>query len=203
MAFDLYSIGHSNIPADRFVALLQSAGVDAIADVRSVPFSRFFPWFSQKVLAARLAEAGIRYAAMGEALGGRPRNDRLYRNGVADYEAMAAQPEFLRTLESLVASTARSRICLLCAERDPLDCHRFLLVSRRLAEHKLAIGHILHDGAIEPHDTAEQRLLALDDKGCDLFAAGQAERLAAAYRRRAQAVAFRQKVLAPRGAAEK
>jgi uncharacterized protein (DUF488 family) len=203
MTFDLCSIGHSNIPADRFVGMLQSAGVDAIADVRSVPLSRFFPWFSGKPLAARLADAGIGYAAMGEALGGRPRSDGLYRNGVADYEAMAARPEFLRARESLIEGATRSRICLLCAERDPLDCHRFLLVSRRLAERGLTIGHILHDGRIEPHDTTEQRMLALDDEDCDLFAAGQAERLAAAYRRRAQAVAFRQKVPAPSGAAEK
>lgn len=203
MTFELFSIGHSNIPADRFVGMLQSAGVDAVADVRSVPFSRFFPWFSGKPLAARLAAAGIGYSFMGEALGGRPRNDGLYRNGVADYEAMAAQPEFLRARASLIESAARSRICLLCAERDPLDCHRFLLVSRRLVERGVTIDHILHDGTIEPHDATEQRMLALDDKGCDLFAAGQAERLAAAYRRRAQAVAFRKKVPAPRGAAEK
>jgi uncharacterized protein (DUF488 family) len=202
MVFNLFSIGHSNIPADRFVGMLQSAGADAIADVRSVPFSRFFPWFSGKPLAVRLAEAGIGYAAMGEALGGRPRNEKLYRNGVADYEAMAAQPEFLRALESLIAGAGRLRICLLCAERDPLDCHRFLLVSRHLAARGLAIRHILHDSAIEPHDATEQRMLALDDDGCDLFAAGQAERLAAAYRRCAQAAAFRQKVPAARGAAE-
>lgn len=201
-AFDLFSIGHSNIPADRFLVMLASAGVDAIADVRSVPFSRFFPWFSQKALTARLAEAGIGYAARGEALGGRPRDARLYRNGVADYEAMAAQPEFSASIDRLIAEAGRSRICLLCAERDPLDCHRFLLVTRNLAERGLSVGHILHDGAIEPHDTTEQRLLALDDRTCDLFAAGQAERLAAAYRRRAQAAAFRQKVPAPRGAAE-
>ena len=48
MAFDLFSIGHSNIPADRFLAMLRGAGVNAVADVRSVPFSRFFPWFSSK-----------------------------------------------------------------------------------------------------------------------------------------------------------
>jgi uncharacterized protein (DUF488 family) len=202
-AFDLFSIGHSNIPADRFLAVLRNAGVNAIADVRSVPLSRFFPWFSRNALSARLAEAGIGYAAMGEALGGRPHNERLYCNGVADYEAMAAQPEFSAAIDSLIEGVARSRICLLCAERDPLDCHRFLLVARRLAERGVSIGHILHDGTIEPHKGTVQRLLALDDKDCGRFAAGQAKRLAAAYRRRAQAVAFRQKVPVPRDAAEK
>jgi uncharacterized protein (DUF488 family) len=201
-AFDLFSIGHSNIPAERFLGLLHDGGVNAIADVRSVPFSRFFPWFSQRPLAARLKEASMTYTLLGGTLGGRPRDERLYRDGVADYEAMAAQPEFSGAIDRLIEGAAQSRICLLCAEREPLDCHRCLLVARRLGESGLTTGHILHDGSIEPHAAMERRLLALDGSGLDLFDAGQTSRLAAAYRRRANAVAFRQKVPASRRAAE-
>ena len=99
--FDLFSIGHSNIPAERFVAMLQDAAVTAVADVRSMPNSRRFPWFSQKALAAQLGGIGIAYTAMGDTLGGRPRDDSLYRDGVADYEAMAKQPEFRAGLDRL------------------------------------------------------------------------------------------------------
>ena len=203
---DFFSIGHSNIPAERFLAMLRGAGVNAIADVRSMPHSRFCPWFSQTPLATALSAAGIGYIAMGEALGGRPRDVRLYRGDVADYEAMAIQPEYLTGLHRVLEAAARSRICLLCAEREPLDCHRCLLVARSLAERGAAVGHILHDGPIEAHDATEQRLLALDENNvpqpCDLFASGQRERLAAAYRRRARAVAFRRKTSAPRNIAE-
>jgi uncharacterized protein (DUF488 family) len=190
-SFDLFSIGHSNIPAERFLALVQGVGVTAIADVRSIPRSRRFPWFSKNNLATHLAGAGIAYAAMGERLGGRPRDEKLYRDGVADYEEMARQPEFRTGLDQLTDVMARSCVCLMCAEREPLDCHRSLLVARSLAERGVAVGHILHDGTIEPHAATEQRLLALAGEDCDLFAAGQSERLAAAYRRRARAVAFR------------
>jgi uncharacterized protein (DUF488 family) len=193
-AFDLYSIGHSNIAAERFVAMLRGAGVSAVADVRSTPFSRRFPWFSAKNLAAMLAQHGISYLAYGEALGGRPRDAALYRDGIADYEAMAQRPEFQAGLNRLCADAPRLRVCLMCAEREPLDCHRCLLVARSLAARGLAIGHILHDGTIEPHRTTEQRLLALTGAGDDLFATGQDERLAAAYRRRAQAIAYRAKL---------
>src|SRR5215472_18394826 len=93
-ACDLLTIGHSNLTADRFAALLKDAGVTAVADVRSVPFSRWCPWFSGKALAARLAGEAIAYIAVGDALGGRPSDPRLYRDGVADYEAMAATAEF-------------------------------------------------------------------------------------------------------------
>jgi len=81
----------------------------------------------------------------------------------------------------------------MCSERGPLDCHRCLLVARSLAERGLAVGHILHDGTIEPHAATEARLLALDADADGLFAAGDRERLAAAYRRRTHAVGFKQK----------
>src|SRR6201996_1794151 len=141
-AFDLFSIGHSNIPAERFLSMLREAGVNAIADVRSTPFSRFFPWFSAKNLAPLLAQEGVLYLAYGEPLGGRPRDPSLYRDGIADYEAMARQPEFEAGLERLRADAMRCHVCLMCAEREPLDCHRCLLVARALARGGLAIGHI-------------------------------------------------------------
>jgi uncharacterized protein (DUF488 family) len=195
-AFDLFTIGHSNIPAERFVGMLRAAGVNAIADVRSSPVSRFCPWFSAKNFAPLLAREKIAYLAYGDVFGGRPQNPALYRDGVADFEAMACQPEFAAGLERLGADAARCRVCLMCAERDPLDCHRCLLVGRALASRGSSIGHILFDGPIELHEATERRLLELDAEGDgapDLFVTGHEDRLAAAYRRRAQAVAYRAK----------
>ncbi len=103
---------------------------------------------------------------------------------------MAARPEFAAGLAQVVDESARHRVCLLCAERDPLDCHRCLLIGRALAERGLAVGHILADGTIEPHSASDERLLVM--AGGDLFR-DRAERLAHAYRRRAQAVAARLK----------
>ena len=195
-AFDLFSIGHSNMAAERFITMLRDAGVSTIVDVRSTPSSRRFPWFSGKNLALRLAQDGMTYTACGDALGGRPRDPALYRDGVADYEAMARRPEFKAALDRLAKDMERSSICLMCAEREPLDCHRCLLVARALAERRLSIGHILHDGTIEPHAATEARLLALCGGDDDLFVTGQDEQLGAAYRRRVRAVAYRVKARA-------
>ena len=186
------TIGHSNLAADRFIALLKNAAVTAVADVRSVPFSRWCPWFSGKALAERLAREGIAYTALGDALGGRPRDPALYCDGVANYAAMAATPEFRAGLDRVVDAMARRRVCLMCVEREPLDCHRFLLVGRALAERGLAPGHILADGKIEPHAATEQRLLELAG-GEGGFLRDHADRLVDAYRRRARAIAARVK----------
>jgi uncharacterized protein (DUF488 family) len=192
-AFDLFTIGHSNIPAERFIALLRGAGVDAIADVRSIPASRFCPWFSAKNLAPVLAAANLDYAFFGDALGGRPHDPSLYCDGVADYEAMAQRPGFRADLDRLLAVARERRLCLMCSERDPLDCHRCLLVARALAAVGVSIGHILHNGEIESHTATERRLVKAAGEDSDLFVTGHDERLAAAYRRRARAVAYRLK----------
>jgi uncharacterized protein (DUF488 family) len=191
-AFDVLTIGHSNSPADRFIELLQGAGVTVLADVRSVPFSRWCPWFSRQPLSDRLARETIAYLPLGDTLGGRPRDPRLYRDGVVDYDAMAQTPEFRSGLARVSDEVAREHICLMCAERDPLDCHRFLLIARVLAEQGWTLGHILGDGTIEPQVATEQRLLAIAGGGEDLFGdAGQ--RLADAYRRRARGIGARRK----------
>jgi uncharacterized protein (DUF488 family) len=190
-AFDLFTIGHSNHPIERFLELARGTGITAIADVRSTPASRRYPWFNQARLAPRLAAEGIAYVPLGDALGGRPRDPRLYRDdGVADYDAMACTEEFRAGLDRVADGARRYRVCLMCAEREPLDCHRCLLVTRALAERGFAIGHVLADATIEPHGKTEERLLKLAAAPADLFA-DRGQRLAAAYARRAGTAAYR------------
>jgi uncharacterized protein (DUF488 family) len=188
MTADVLTIGHSNMAADRFLGLLKSAAVTTIADVRSVPFSRRFPWFSSRTLADRLHSHGIGYIAMGDTLGGRPADPALYRDGIADYEAMAATPEFRDGLDRVAAETRHHRLCLMCSEREPLECHRCLLVGRALAERGVTIGHILADGSVEPHAATIQRMLSLTKGKADLFGGTD---MADAYRRRSRKIAAR------------
>src|SRR5712691_4135903 len=167
-AFDLFTIGHSNHPIERFLELLRSAGVTAVADVRSNPSSQRYPWFSGARLGDRLAAEGIAYVPLGDALGGRPRDPRLYRDGVADYAAMARTDDFRAGLDRVSEGTRQFRICLMCAEREPLDCHRCLLVAPALAAHGLNVGHVLGDGTVMSHAGIEEQLLT-SLGGEDLF----------------------------------
>ena len=189
---NLLTIGHSNLAADQFLALLKAQAVTAIADVRSVPFSRRFPWFSNRALSERLQSKGLAYVMMGDTLGGRPANPSLYRDGVANYEAMAGTADFQAGLDRVIAEMKGHRLCLMCSEREPLDCHRCLLVARALMGRGCTIGHILGDGSVEPHSATEERLLAglRPGAGADLFG-DRESRLAEAYRRRARKIAAR------------
>lgn len=187
---DLLTIGHSNLPVDQFLALLKTHDVTAVVDVRSVPFSRRFPWFSSRTLAERLQSKGIAYVMMGETLGGRPPNPALYCDGIADYEAMAGTADFHASLDRVIAEMTHHRLCLMCAEREPLDCHRCLLVTRALTGRGCTIGHILGSGSIEPHSATEERLLASQRPAGDLFG-DRESRLADAYRRRAHRIGAR------------
>jgi uncharacterized protein (DUF488 family) len=150
----LFTIGHSTHPIERFLDLLTRHGVSALGDVRSFPRSRFNPQFNRDRLAAALEAENIGYVFLGDALGGKRDNP-----AERDYARMAAAPGFQAGLERVRQGTARHRIALMCAEKDPLDCHRFVLICRHL-RHDLAIRHILADGALEPHAAAEDRLLA-------------------------------------------
>ena len=153
------TIGHSNHSLEAFVALLRQYDVTALADVRSAPYSRFNPHFNRKALDAALREHGIAYLFLGRALGGRPDDPSCYEDGRVRYDRLAQTALFREGLERVIEDAGRERIALMCAEKEPLDCHRTLLVGRSLDERGLAVAHILADGAIEPHDRTMDRLL--------------------------------------------
>jgi uncharacterized protein (DUF488 family) len=176
----IYSIGHSNLGFDAFLAQLGQAGIEAIADIRSSPWSRFNPQFNRETLKASLKAAGIAYLHLAE-LGGRPKERQYYCDGVADYRKMRAAPAFATGLARLDAGSRRFRLAIMCSEQNPLECHRCLLVGRALHEAGRPVVHLLHDGSSMTQADVEERLLDLGGKqGADLFAPRQ-EQIAEAY----------------------
>ena len=153
------TIGHSSHALDAFVTLLRQHGVTALADVRSAPYSRFNPQFNRKSLDAALKARGIAYMFLGHALGGRPDDPSCYENGRVRYDRLARTALFREGLERVVQSATSERIALMCAEKEPLVCHRTILVGRSLVEQGVAMSHILADGTLESHDKTMDRLL--------------------------------------------
>jgi uncharacterized protein (DUF488 family) len=155
----VFTIGHSNHPINAFVILLQQHGVTALADVRSAPYSRFAPQFNREALERSLKAHSIKYVFLGRELGARPDDRSCYENGRVQYERLARTDLFRSGLERVIRGASHYRIALMCAEKEPLECHRTLLVARALDELGVAVGHVLADGRLELHDDAMLRLL--------------------------------------------
>lgn len=157
----IFTVGHSNHSTEQFVSLLKRHGVTAVADVRSFPFSRRFPNFNQSPLKNSLGSEEISYVFLGEQLGARPRDPECYVEGKARYELIAETEAFATGLERIYKGAKHHQIALMCAEQDPITCHRAILVCNHLKNAGLDIKHILKTGDLEPHEHLEQRLLKL------------------------------------------
>lgn len=187
----LYTIGHSDHPLDGFLALLREHAIGAIADVRSHPYSRHHPQFSREPLKAALQEVGIHYVFLGRECGARSDDPACYDQGRVQYERLARTPLFQEGLTRIHTGARSFRLALMCAERDPLTCHRTILVSRALVSQGLQVEHILPDGSLESHGQSLHRLreqLGLQQP--DLFF-DDAELEALAYRQQGERIAYR------------
>ena len=153
------TIGHSTHSLEAFVALLRQHGVTALADVRSAPYSRFNPHFNRDALEQSLIAYGIKYVFLGRELGARSDDQSCYENGRVQYSRLARTDLFRSGIDRVIRGANDYRIALMCAEKEPLDCHRTLLVARALAELGVTVQHILADGRLESHDTTMERLL--------------------------------------------
>ena len=154
----LYTIGHSNHPVEHLVTLLRQHHITALCDVRSRPYSRYNPQFDRESLKASLEAAGIAYVFLGKELGARSEDPSCYLCGKIQFNRLAQTELFRSGLKRVRDGMKTYTIALMCAEKEPLDCHRTILVSRQLAETGLPIEHIHEDGRLEPHADALIRL---------------------------------------------
>ncbi len=155
----LYTIGHSNHSIERFIELLKMHDITAVGDVRSSPYSKFNPQFNRENIQKVLKENGIAYVFLGQELGPRSEDPSCYVDGKVQYGRLAATETFKRGMERLVIGMKTHRIALMCAEKDPITCHRMILVCRALRSEPVEIDQILEDGQVESLRDSELRLL--------------------------------------------
>lgn len=186
----ILTVGYSTHEWPDFLALLRGAGVTAIADVRSHPTARL-PSYRQENLAPALRAEGIAYVFLGDELGARRVETECYIDGRADYGRIETLPKFREGIARLERGAAEHTIALMCAEKEPLDCHRGVLISRVLSAESWQVGHVLADGSVEPHATTEDRLVEMVgvDPLLDGFA-GRDKLVTRAYSERGLQIAY-------------
>lgn len=187
----IYTIGHSTYEEEYFVALLRKHEITAVCDVRSVPFSRNNPQFNRAPLEATLRHERIEYRFLGKELGARSDDPACYENGKVQYDRLAATELFKRGLDRLQRGLRENfRIALMCAEKEPLDCHRSILIAPHLIERKIDVEHILENGSVEKHFDSVRRLMStFESMQADMFIS-QDELFSRAYKRQERRIAY-------------
>jgi len=188
----VFTIGHSTHTQERFIALLRQHGITALCDVRSRPFSRINPQFNRDELKGVLPELGINYVFLGKELGARSDDPACYEGGKVQYQRLARTELFQQGLARIRDGMSKGfRIALMCAEREPLECHRTILVARHLAALGSDVQHIHANGNLESHNDALRRLAKMVDvPDEDIFRRTPEELLDETYRRQEYRIAY-------------
>jgi uncharacterized protein (DUF488 family) len=187
---NVYTIGHSTHSTQKFLELLGMHDISAIADVRSRPYSRFNPQFNRENLSAHMKLSGVAYVFLGSELGARAKDSRCYVNGKVQYDLLAKTDGFQDGLRRIAKGARQKRIALMCAEKDPLTCHRAILVCRHLAHIGIGAQHIREDGQLESHDDALTRLLGEHGIVEPQLFRSRDELIVDAYRLRSERIAY-------------
>ena len=186
----VFTVGHSNHPLEHFTGLLRRHGVTALADVRSKPYSRINPQFSREGFKEALKAAGVTYVFLGKELGARTDDPTCYEDGKVRYDRLARTDLFQDGLARVREGSVKYRLTLMCAEREPLDCHRTILIAKHLAQSGVDVQHIHADGRLESHTDAMTRLtrmLKMPEQ--DMFRSRE-DILEHAYRRQEDRIAY-------------
>ena len=189
----IYTIGHSTYPIDKLIGLLKQHAITAVCDVRSQPYSQVNFQFNREPLKQALRAEGIAYIFLGKELGARSDDKSCYVNGRVQYDLLAQTDLFRQGLERVKKGAQSYRIALMCAEKEPLECHRAILVSRHLVEQGMHVLHILSDGRLEKHEQSLQRLIDnLELRQLNMFSQVH-DIISDAYRIQGDAIAYQMK----------
>lgn len=195
MTTKVYTIGHSTHGINYFIDLLKTHGINCVVDVRTLAASRFNPQYNKNKLSATLKEQGITYIHMPEEFGARHTDPSLLTNGRVDFDKVRKSTSFNKGIERLRHGLNKGfSIALMCAEADPLECHRFSLISFALRD-EFEVYHILKDKSVITNLELEQELLKKYKKQLltsDMFQSAHTyeERVRAAYKLQGEEIGY-------------
>jgi len=187
----LYTIGYSSFSIEQFIDTLKQYNITALADVRSQPYSRYRPDFNRESLNSTLKTHNIAYVFLGDLCGGRIDAPDCYVEGRADYTLIAKHPKFQKGLGRIRQGTEKYQIALMCAEKDPIMCHRAILICKNLVSENIRIVHILEGGGLESHEETERRLIRLSQLDQPSLFKPSNNSLEKAYRMQAEKIAYK------------
>lgn len=157
----IYTIGHSSYETEYFLTLLKKYEINCVVDIRGMPYSKYVPQYNKEPIKKLLQSKGIYCIYMGTELGIiQSRKDLLDSEGYLDFDKMKKSSEFRTALSRILDGLEKGyTIAVMCTEKDPIDCHRSILICRELHSHGCEIRHIMPDGTIETQEQLEAALV--------------------------------------------
>ena len=186
----IYTIGHSVNSWHSFLDLIKPYKIDVLADVRSMPYSKIAEEFNRENLIQLLKHESIKYVYIGDQLGGRTNNQEYITNGKVDYDLLSETIDFKNGIDRLLVGSKKHKIVLMCSEKEPLHCHRTILISRHLVNSGLSVNHILENGEIELHTATIDRLLNDNNLKEDMFRTKD-ETIEEMYKKQGEKIAYK------------
>ena len=144
----IYTIGHSNITQESFIELLKLFKIQLVVDVRSSPYSKYVPHFNRENINKSLKENNIRYIFLGSYIGGKPKEEKYYKDGKVDYDLIVKTEHYNEGIDKIMTLNRDDNIVLMCSEEDPKSCHRHHLITQSLVNKGFEVIHIRKNGKI-------------------------------------------------------
>lgn len=158
---EIYAIGHSNYPLDKFIEYLKKYNINCVVDIRSVPYSKYNNQYNKEFLQGYLKKLGYTYIHMPDEFGVKRKVRESYNSeGYADFDKVILEDDFKKGIERLKLGCSKGyRIVLLGAMQDPIRCPRAILVGRGLIDSGIDVKYIMHEGNLKTQKDLEEDLL--------------------------------------------
>lgn len=192
----IYSVGHSNHEADKFVTILQGFSIDVVVDVRSAPYSKYCPQFNKETIEQVLKSSGIKYLFLGKELGARPTDQSCYVDDMVSFEELKLSECFQQGISMLLDGIEKHNIAIMCSEKEAINCHRAILISRVLTEKGITVKHILSETESLDQKDLEAMLLKKFDLEKTLFdkASSRQSDIDEAYKKQENLICYKETV---------
>ncbi|WFS62302.1 DUF488 domain-containing protein [Pseudodesulfovibrio thermohalotolerans] len=188
----IFTIGYTSFTdIDSFLQTLHKQKIKAVIDVRSSPYSKIHPEYNKENIKRTLNSHQIYYVFLGNECGARVDEKSCYVDGQVNFNCVSSLPKFKSGLERIYSGAKKFNVALMCAEKDPITCHRTILISKNLKQYCLPIMHLLDTEHVETHEELEQRLLKVYELNQSHFFKNQKELLEEAYEKQANKIAYR------------
>ncbi len=157
----VYTIGYTAFDLSDFIKVLKQYKISCLIDVRSIPKSSYYKDFDDTNLSILLKNNGILYRNYKQEFGARQENNKFYNDkGYLDFTAFSKSKQFNDGIDKIrKAQKMGYVVCLMCAEKDPINCHRTILIARNLDKQGFCVKHILSNKQSCDQKEIDKRLL--------------------------------------------